>query len=272
MPKKTNKSKELNEQGKKALPAGLWVKCEKCEHILLKKEYDENLCVCPKCGHYERLKPYQRIEFLVDKKSFKEFDTKIKSVNFIDFPLYDEKLSLSVHDSVITGEAKIGGYQAIIAAMDFSFMGGSMGSVVGEKVTRAAEAALKNDCSLIIVCASGGARMQEGIVSLMQMAKTSAALARLADNGNGYISILTDPTTGGVAASFAMLGDVNISETGALVGFAGPRVIEQTIRQQLPDNFQRSQFLEKHGAVDIIVERKNLKSTVIKFLKFFNKQ
>ncbi|MDR3048387.1 MAG: acetyl-CoA carboxylase, carboxyltransferase subunit beta [Elusimicrobiota bacterium] len=267
-----DKKKEIiDESKKKELPEGLWVKCSKCEHILLKKEYDENFCVCPKCGHYERLKPNQRIEFLVDKKSFKEYDSKLKSSNFLDFPGYDEKIAISVHDGVVSGEAKIGGYPVIIAAMDFSFMGGSMGSVVGEKITRAVEAAIKKNRSLIIVCSSGGARMQEGIISLMQMAKTSAALAKLADSGNGYISILTDPTTGGVAASFAMLGDINISEADALVGFAGPRVIEQTIRQQLPTDFQGSKFLEKHGAVDIISDRKNLKNTVIKLLKFFDK-
>ncbi|MDR3244410.1 MAG: acetyl-CoA carboxylase, carboxyltransferase subunit beta [Elusimicrobiota bacterium] len=267
-------SKQINEvlqdTPKKELPPGLWVKCEKCEHVLLKKEYEENLCVCPKCSHYERLKPHKRIEFLADKKSFSEFAFNIESVNFLDFPGYDEKIDKSVYDAVIAGSAKIGKQSVVIAAMDFSFMGGSMGSVVGEKITRAVEEAIKRNCSLIIVCASGGARMQEGIISLMQMAKTSAALARLADSGNAYISILSDPTTGGVAASFAMLGDINIAESNALVGFAGPRVIEQTIRQQLPQDFQRSAFLEKHGAVDIISERKDLKDTIIKLLRFFD--
>jgi len=255
---------------KKGLPAGIWTKCRKCDSILLQKDFEENFRVCPKCGYYARLSALKRIEFIADKGSFKEINAGIKSVNFLDFPGYSDRIKKSeMNDAVITGEAKINGYNVVIAVMDFRFMGGSMGSVVGEKIVRAIESALKKKYHVIIVSASGGARMQEGIVSLMQMGKTSAALAKLANSGLAFISILTDPTTGGVAASYAMLGDINIAESRALVGFAGPRVIEQTIRQQLPEGFQLSEFLEKHGMVDIVVERKNMKDVLTKILKFF---
>jgi acetyl-CoA carboxylase carboxyl transferase subunit beta len=255
---------------KKGLPAGIWTKCKKCEQIFLQKDYEENLMVCPKCGYYARLNARKRVEFTVDKGSFAEMDRDMKPVDFLNFPGYGEKISKSSsNDAIVTGEAKIGGYPVMLAVMDFEFMGGSMGSVVGEKIVRAVEEAVKKKYPVIIFSASGGARMQEGILSLMQMGKTSAALARLADHGLPFISVLTDPTTGGVAASFAMLGDINIAEPKALIGFAGPRVIEQTIRQQLPEGFQMSEFLEKHGMVDIVVERKDLKDTIIKALKFF---
>jgi acetyl-CoA carboxylase carboxyl transferase subunit beta len=266
------KNGETSENSKRGLPAGLWIKCPKCEHLLLKKEYEEHFCICAKCGYMERLSPYKRIEFIADAGTFKEFAKNISPVNFLGFPGYDEKIKSNSADALVAGEAKIEGYSVIIAAMDFSFMGGSMGSVVGEKISLAAEASLRKEIPLIIFSSSGGARMQEGIISLMQMAKTSAALAKLAYSKIGYISVLTDPTTGGVAASFAMIGDINIAEKNALVGFAGPRVIEQTIRQQLPDNFQRSEFLEKHGAVDLIAERKDLKNIIVQFLKFFHKE
>ena len=260
----------VDKSSKKGLPAGIWTKCKKCDQILLQKDYEENLMVCPKCGYYARLNAHKRIEFTVDSGSFKETDKDMKPVDFLNFPGYSDKIKKSqVNDAIVTGEAKIGGQSVMIAVMDFEFMGGSMGSVVGEKVVRAVESAIEKKCPVIIVSASGGARMQEGIVSLMQMGKTSAALARLADFGLPYISILTDPTTGGVAASFAMLGDINIAEPRALVGFAGPRVIETTIRQQLPEGFQLSEFLEKHGMVDIVVERKNMRDVIIKALKFF---
>ncbi|MCL2335508.1 MAG: acetyl-CoA carboxylase, carboxyltransferase subunit beta, partial [Endomicrobia bacterium] len=258
----------VDKSSKKGLPAGIWTKCKKCDQILLQKDYEENLMVCPKCGYYARLNAHKRIEFTVDSGSFKETDKDMKPVDFLNFPGYSDKIKKSqVNDAIVTGEAKIGGQSVMIAVMDFEFMGGSMGSVVGEKVVRAVESAIEKKCPVIIVSASGGARMQEGIVSLMQMGKTSAALARLADFGLPYISILTDPTTGGVAASFAMLGDINIAEPRALVGFAGPRVIETTIRQQLPEGFQLSEFLEKHGMVDIVVERKNMRDVIIKALK-----
>jgi acetyl-CoA carboxylase carboxyl transferase subunit beta len=268
MPKKIN---EAAPSKKKSSPQGLWTKCPKCDEILLQKDYEDNCFVCPKCNHYARLNPRQRIAVSVEKDSFKEIDADISSVDFLKFPGYDLKIKKAKEDAVITGEAKIGDYPVVIAAMDFGFMGGSMGSVVGEKIVRATEYAIKKKYPLIIASASGGARMQEGIISLMQMGKTSAAIAKLAEAGLAYISLLTDPTTGGVAASFAMLGDINIAESGALVGFAGPRVIEQTIRQQLPEGFQRPEFLRDHGAVDMIVERKDIKDTLIKALRFFLK-
>jgi acetyl-CoA carboxylase carboxyl transferase subunit beta len=260
-----------NTSEKKGLPAGIWTKCKKCEQVFLQKDFEENFMACSECGHYTRLSPYQRIAFTVDKGSFKEIDANLRSVNFLNFPGYCEKIkNPELSDAIITGVAKINGYDIVIAVMNFSFMGGSMGVVVGEKIARAIEKALKKKCHVIIISSSGGARMQEGILSLMQMGKTSAALAKLADNGLGYISVLTDPTTGGVAASFAMLGDVNIAEPESLICFAGPRVVEQTIKQQLPEGFQLSEFLEKHGMIDIVVERKDMKEVLTKFLKFFS--
>ena len=258
---------------KKEMPAGLWTKCKKCEHILLQKDYEENLNVCSKCGGYGRINARKRIEITVDEGSFKEIATDIKPVDFLGFPGYKDKIAKSqTGDAVVARSAKIGGEPVMLAVMDFEFMGGSMGSVVGEKIVRAVEAAIEKKCPVLIFSASGGARMQEGIISLMQMGKTSAALAKFADEGLAYISVLTDPTTGGVAASYAMLGDVNIAESGALIGFAGPRVIEQTIRQQLPEGFQLAEFLEKHGMVDVVSERKNLRDTLIKVLHFFSKK
>jgi acetyl-CoA carboxylase carboxyl transferase subunit beta len=258
---------------KKSLPDGIWTQCKKCEQLFLQKDFEENFRVCPKCGYYTRIDSQKRIEFTVDEGSFKEIDSDLTSVDFLDFPGYADKLKKSpLKDAIVAGEAKIGSYNVVIAVMDFSFMGGSMGSVVGEKIVRAVERAIKRKYPLIIISSSGGARMQEGIVSLMQMGKTSIALAKLAENELAYISVLTDPTTGGVAASYAMLGDVNIAEPGALIGFAGPRVIEQTIRQQLPEGFQLSEFLEKHGMVDVVVERKKMKDILTKVLKFFSKK
>ncbi|MDR1122867.1 MAG: acetyl-CoA carboxylase, carboxyltransferase subunit beta [Endomicrobium sp.] len=260
----------------KGLPEGIWTQCKECEQLFLQKDFEENFMVCPKCGYYTRVDPKKRIEFTVDKGSFKEMDSGLTSVDFLNFPGYADKLKKIskpfLKDAIITGEAKVSGYNVIIGVMDFSFMGGSMGSVVGEKIVRAVERAIKKKCSLIIISSSGGARIQEGILSLMQMGKTNAALAKFADNGLAYISVLTDPTTGGVAAGYAMLGDVNIAEPGALVGFAGPRVIEQTIRQKLPEGFQLSEFLEKHGMIDSVVERKNMKDALTKVLKFFVKK
>jgi acetyl-CoA carboxylase carboxyl transferase subunit beta len=260
-----------NTSEKRALPAGIWTKCKKCERLFLQKDFEENFMVCPECGYYTRLSPYQRIAFTIDEGSFKEIDANLKSIDFLNFPGYSEKIKKSeLSDAIVTGTAKINGYDVVIAVMNFSFMGGSMGVVVGEKIARAVEKALKKKYHVIIVSSSGGARMQEGILSLMQMGKTSAALAKLAGKGLAYISVLTDPTTGGVAASFAMLGDVNIAEPKSLICFAGPRVVEQTIRQQLPEGFQLSEFLEKHGMIDIIVERKEMKEVLTKFLKFFS--
>ncbi|MDD3923249.1 MAG: acetyl-CoA carboxylase, carboxyltransferase subunit beta [Endomicrobiaceae bacterium] len=258
---------------KKGLPEGLWTKCKKCEQIIFQKDFVENFMVCPKCGYYVRLNSIDRIELLTDKKSFKEINASLKPVDMLNFPGYKEKKdSYKTKDAICTGEAKIGGHPVMIGVMDFEYMGGSMGSVVGEKIVRLIEKAIEKKLPVIIVSSSGGARMQEGILSLMQMGKTSAALAKLSKKGLPYISVLADPTTGGVAASFAMLGDIIIAEPNALIGFAGPRVIEQTIRQQLPKGFQLSEFLLKHGMVDIVVERKYLKDTIIKALKFFVKK
>jgi acetyl-CoA carboxylase carboxyl transferase subunit beta len=261
-------NKEIIE--KNTFPDGVWVKCKKCEQVFLKKIFEENFMVCIECGYYERLNACQRLKFTVDEGSFIEFDKNIKSINFLNFVGYSEKIKNSeLNDVVTSGEAKINDYNIIIVIMNFEFMGGSMGSVVGEKITRAIEKAITKKYPLIIISSSGGARMQEGILSLMQMAKTSSAIAKLSDNKIGYISILTDPTTGGVSASYAMLGDINIAEPKALIGFSGPRVIEQVIKQKLPDGFQLSEFLEKHGMIDLIVERKNMKSVIAKFLRFF---
>ncbi|MDR2709587.1 MAG: acetyl-CoA carboxylase, carboxyltransferase subunit beta [Elusimicrobiota bacterium] len=267
MARKTNQSSGAAED--KISSNKLWMKCPQCDQILLLRDFENNFFVCPKCSYYARVNPRQRISITVDENSFEPIEADINSVDFLKFPGYSEKLKKQTEDSVVIGKAKIKDYPIVIAVMDFGFMGGSMGSVVGEKIVRAVETALSEKIPLLIVSASGGARMQEGIVSLMQMAKTSAALAKLSDARIAYISLLTNPTTGGVAASFAMLGDINIAETGALVGFAGPRVIEQTIRQQLPDGFQRPEFLRNHGAVDLIVERKNMKDTIANLLRFF---
>lgn len=252
---------------KKEIPEGLWAKCRKCEQIIYEKTLEENFRVCPQCGYYFRLNARERIDQLVETGTFKEYDAKMASADPLKFPDYYKKVS-NVHgrEGVVTGEARMGKQDVILAVMDFEFMGGSMGSVVGEKITRAIEAAIKAKLPMIIVSSSGGARMQEGIFSLMQMAKTSAALAKLANCKLPYISLVTDPTTGGVAASFAMLGDLIVSEPRALVGFAGPRVIEQTIKQQLPEGFQLSEFVQDHGMIDIIVERRQLKDTLIRLL------
>ena len=269
MPKKAITIKNTANFEKKSAAEGLWVKCPKCDAILLQKDYEDNLFICNKCFGYARLSPTKRISITLDEGTFKQAAINIKPVDFLKFPGYAEKIDKTTHDAVLTGEGKIGGQRVSIAVMDFGFMGGSMGSVVGEKIVRAAEFSLKKKCPLIIFSASGGARMQEGIISLMQMAKTSAILAKLSVAKIPYISVLTDPTTGGVAASFAMLGDINIAESGALVGFAGPRVIEQTIRQQLPDGFQKPEFLRDHGVVDIIVDRRDMRDILTKCLRFF---
>ncbi len=257
------------------IPEGLWVKCGNCKEIVYRKEVLRNLQVCPKCNYHFRISARERLNLLVDQNTFQEMDADLASsdpLRFRDSVPYRDRLKKSressgLSDAVLTGEAKIKGVSAIIGILDFSFMGGSMGSVVGEKITRAAETALSRRYPLVIVSASGGARMQEGMFSLMQMAKTSAAIGRLKQEGLPYISILSDPTFGGVSASFAMLGDVIIAEPRSLIGFAGPRVIEQTIKQQLPDDFQRAEFLLKHGLIDMVVDRKHLKETVARILR-----
>lgn len=257
------------------IPEGLYNKCRSCLAILYNRDLDKNLKVCPKCGYHYQLSALERLYLTVDSGSFEEFDEKLSSLNPLEFPDYEEKLRkgqdrTKMIEGIVTGIGKINGLPASLAITDFQFMGGSMGSVVGEKITRAVERALQKKIGMVIVSASGGgARMQEGILSLMQMAKISAALGRLGEAGLPYISVLTDPTAGGVAASFGMLGDVNLAEPGAMIGFAGPRVIEQTIRQKLPKGFQRSEFLVEHGFVDAIVPRHQVKEEVGKFLKFF---
>ena len=258
------------------IPEGLWVKCDNCKEIIYKKEVARNANVCPKCNYHFRISARERIEGLFDDGRFREFDIEISPVDalgFVDSKSYAARLAsyqkeTGLKDALIACEGLVGGMPVIAAVMEYGFMGGSMGSVVGEKVTRAAERAYSAHCPLLIVSCSGGARMQEGALSLMQMAKISAALARLDEKGIPYISILTDPTTGGVTASFAMLGDLIIAEPKALIGFAGPRVIEQTIRQKLPVGFQCSEFLLEHGMIDLIVERAQMRDTLIQCLQF----
>jgi len=257
------------------VPEGLWIKCPDCSEILYNKDLAANLHVCPKCAHHFRLSATDRLRSLFDG-AWEEHDRELVSLDplgFRDTKAYRDRLTASFkstgqRDAVIVASGKIDGLDAEIAAMEYSFIGGSMGVVVGEKITRGIERAIARRCGMIIVSCSGGARMMEGTLSLMQMAKVSAALARLDRERLPYISVLTDPTTGGVTASFAMLGDLNIAEPKALIGFAGPRVIEQTIRQKLPEGFQRSEFLLEHGMVDEIVDRRQIKATIASALRF----
>jgi acetyl-CoA carboxylase carboxyl transferase subunit beta len=256
---------------------GLWQKCEDCRQIIWKKEFDMQWNVCPKCGSHGRLDAVQRLKLLMDEGAYEEFDTGLTSsdpLGFVDSKPYRERLArmreaTNLSDALISAAGKLEGRPVHICSMEPRFIGGSMGSVVGEKIARSIERSISQRTPLIIVSASGGARMQEGAISLMQMAKISAALMRLDEARLPYISVLTDPTTGGVTASYAMLGDLNIAEPGALIGFAGPRVIEQTIRQKLPEGFQRSEFLLKHGMLDAVVPRLELKSFIARALHFF---
>jgi acetyl-CoA carboxylase carboxyl transferase subunit beta len=256
------------------VPEGLWVKCDTCKEIVYRREVEKNLKVCPKCNYHFRISARERIQLLVDENSFTEIGDNLSSkdpLNFKDQIPYKERLKESqkkanIKEAAIAGSASIGGYPVIFVILDFTFMGGSMGSVVGEKFTIAVEKAFEEELPLIAVISSGGARMQEGTLSLMQMAKTSAAIAKFKKNSMPYISILTDPTFGGVTASFAMLGDIIIAEPKSLIGFAGPRVIEQTIKQQLPEDFQRAEFLLTHGMIDIVTNRKEMKQTIVKIL------
>lgn len=254
---------------------GKWIKCDKCKEILYKEDVKQNLSVCPNCGKHFRLSARRRIEQIIDEGTFAEMDANLHTSNPINFQDYEQKIELleektKIKEAVKTGTGKIKGIDVAIAVMDGNFLMGSMGEVVGEKITNLVEQAIIKQLPVIIFCVSGGARMQEGIVSLMQMAKTSAALAKLSEAKLPYISVLTDPTTGGVTASFASLGDIIIAEPDALIGFAGPRVIEQTIKQKLPEGFQRAEFLLEHGFIDLIVERKNMKNMLYKILKFFD--
>jgi acetyl-CoA carboxylase carboxyl transferase subunit beta len=269
------KTKELRTDKKGKFPEGLWVKCDGCKEIVYKKEIEKNLKICPKCNYHFRIGARERLKLLVDEGSFVEADVTLSSadpLHFKDSMSYKDRVKENqkksgLSEAVISGEATLKGRPISIVVMDFSFMGGSMGSVVGEKVSRAAERALEKKQPFIAVSSSGGARMQEGIFSLMQMAKVSAAVGRLKDNGVLYISILCDPTFGGVTASFASLGDIMIAEPKSLIGFAGPRVVEQTIKQPLPDDFQRADFLLDHGLLDLVVDRKNLRETVARIFE-----
>lgn len=273
--KKDRAPKEPRQNRPSKVPEGLWVKCTSCREIIYGKELAKNHKICPRCGYHFPVSAMERLRALFDGERFALLEGGLRSgdpLHFRDTKKYRDRLrqyeeSAGPSDAAVVGRGEIGGMPAIVVAMEFAFMGGSMGSVVGEKVARAAERCLAERLALVIVSASGGARMQEGVLSLMQMAKSAAALARLAEARLPYVSILTDPTTGGVTASYAMLGDLNIAEPHALIGFAGPRVIEQTIRQTLPPGFQRSEFLLEHGMIDMVVERKDLKDTVGRCLK-----
>jgi acetyl-CoA carboxylase carboxyl transferase subunit beta len=270
-------SGELDASGEKKIRTeGLWVKCEGCRQIIWKKDLEENLNVCPKCGKHFRIDARTRLANLFDNGEYETFSDNLASTDplkFVDLKPYSERLKRAqeetgLTDAVINGRGTLNGRPIVISAMEYSFIGGSMGSVVGEVITRAVEEALASKRPLIIISASGGARMMEGVLSLMQLAKISAALAKLDEACVPYVSVLTDPTTGGVTASFAMLGDLNIAEPGALIGFAGPRVIEQTIRQKLPPGFQRSEFLLEHGMLDAVVHRKEMKAYIGRALDF----
>ena len=258
------------------MPEGLWVKCDACKEIVYKREVLRNANVCPKCDYHFRIGARERLAMLLDDGKYEEFDKDIApkdALEFVDQKRYVDRLAdyqsrTGLNDAFISCTGAMAGRPVVLGVMEYAFMGGSMGSVVGEKVTRCAERALRDNAPLIVITCSGGARMQEGALSLMQMAKISSALARLDDAGLPYIAVMTDPTTGGVTASFAMLGDLNIAEPRALIGFAGPRVIEQTIRQTLPEGFQRAEFLLEHGMIDIVVKRSEMREVLISCLQF----
>ena len=260
------------------MPEGMWTKCPSCSEILHKGAVEQNQWVCPKCAHHFRIGSKEYFAILFDEGTFKEFDAKMTSkdpLNFVDTKKYKDRIKETVkktglHDAIRYGTGKVNKKEVVIAAMDFGFIGGSMGSVVGEKISRAIDKSIKLKAPLIIISASGGARMMEAAYSLMQLAKTSAKLAQLAQKKIPYISLMTDPTTGGTTASYAMLGDINIAEPGALIGFAGPRVIKQTIGKDLPEGFQRAEFLQEKGFVDLVVPRKDLKTTISNLLSMMN--
>jgi acetyl-CoA carboxylase carboxyl transferase subunit beta len=274
--KKTRKPIEPTGEKPSRVPEGLWVKCPGCTQIIYNKDLDKNQQVCPKCGHHFRINAAERLRALFDDGNWTEHFQNLTSndpLKFTDTKPYRSRLKDTISktgmkDAVIVATGRLDGLDVVVAAMEYAFIGGSMGVVVGEKITRAIEMAIEGRKPVIIVSCSGGARMMEGALSLMQMAKVSAALARLDRERLPFISVLTDPTTGGVTASFAMLGDLNIAEPKALIGFAGPRVIEQTIRQKLPEGFQRSEFLLEHGMIDLVVDRREIKSTIARALRF----
>jgi acetyl-CoA carboxylase carboxyl transferase subunit beta len=272
---KRSKQNIASDTQQKELPAGFWEKCPDCGEIIHKKQLELNLWTCIKCDYHFRINSLDYISFILDKSSFKEMDKKMKSADpleFVDTKKYSDRINstikkLELYDAIRTGTGKIEGREVAFGCMDFQFIGGSMGSVVGEKIARLIDKAYKSKIPLIIVSASGGARMMEGAYSLLQLAKTSSRLTRLAEAKIPYISVLTDPTTGGTTASYAMLGDIHIAEPKALIGFAGPRVIKQTIGKDLPQGFQRSEFLLEHGFVDIVSHRKDLRNNIIKVLE-----
>jgi acetyl-CoA carboxylase carboxyl transferase subunit beta len=271
---KRSKQNIAEDTQQKELPAGLWEKCPECGEIIHKKQLDLNLWTCIKCDYHFRISSLDYVSFLFDKNTFKEMDKKLRSADplgFVDTKKYTDRIAatikkLDLYDAIRTGIGKIDGREIAFGCMDFQFIGGSMGSVVGEKIARLIDKAYKNKIALIIISSSGGARMMEGAYSLLQLAKTSSRLTRLAEAKIPYISILTDPTTGGTTASYAMLGDIHIAEPKALIGFAGPRVIKQTIGKDLPQGFQRSEFLLEHGFIDIISHRKDLRNNLIQVL------
>ncbi|MBI2877795.1 MAG: acetyl-CoA carboxylase carboxyltransferase subunit beta [Candidatus Tectomicrobia bacterium] len=268
--------KKKVEENRVSIPEGLWTKCDHCKEIIYQKEIEKNFQVCPKCNYHFRISAAERICLLADAGTFEEHDSQLAPMDplkFKDHKKYKDRVKLAtkkvgIKEAVICGMAHLNGYPIQLCVFEFAFMGGSMGSVVGEKIARAIERALDQGAPLVIVSCSGGARMQEGILSLMQMAKVSSCLAQLSQAGLPFISVLTDPTTGGVTASLAMLGDLIIAEPGALIGFAGPRVIEQTIKQKLPEGFQRAEFLLQHGIIDMVVERKDLKDCLGKLVGY----
>lgn len=271
------KERQPGEAKKIKIPEGLWVKCNNCREIIYRKELERNAKVCPKCDYHFPISVEERIAMVVDEGTFREWDASLAPLDplhFKDSAKYKDRLKTNQEktgqlDALVIGDGEINHRAVTLGVLNFAFMAGSMGSVVGEKLTRGIERSKEKHLPLILFSASGGARMQEGILSLMQMAKTSAAIARLQEEKVPYISILTDPTFGGVTASFAMLGDIIIAEPKSLIGFAGPRVIEKTIKQQLPEGFQRAEFLLEHGMIDMIVERKHLRETLIRVLSFF---
>ena len=272
--KKVNEKEEKRVKNERAsdMMIGKWVKCDNCKEILYKEDLHQNLSVCPNCGKHFRLSSRRRIKQIADEGTFKEIGGDIVTKDPLKFKGYMKKVEMlkektKIEEAVKCGTCEIEGEKAVLAVMDGNFLMGSMGSAVGERITLAIETAAKKKLPLVIFCVSGGARMQEGIISLMQMAKTASALTKLDKAGQLYISVLTDPTTGGVTASFASLGDIILAEPNALIGFAGPRVIEQTIKQKLPEGFQRSEFLLEHGFIDKIVERKDMKSTIAKLIR-----
>lgn len=261
---------------KRPIPDGIWIKCSACNQTIYEKDFQRNSYVCPKCNHHHKISAYQRVRLLCDDATFEEFEGHLSPKDPLKFEgkkpyketIRKAKSSTDMAEAVITGKANIFGKKCVVAVMDFSFIGGSMGSVVGEKITLAIEQAVSESLPLVIVCASGGARMQEGMFSLMQMAKTSAAIARLKETKNMYISVLTNPTTGGVTASYASLADIIIAEPGSLIGFAGPRVIEKTIGQRLPKGFQTAEFMLEYGLIDMVVSREQLKETISDLISY----